>query len=80
LKQLTKQWQATSCTPLKIIIIIDFTSQKKTKIIHTNLYLEEWARFIRKAELYRFIENTLKIDNNGRNFNVVEKKNEFCNK
>jgi hypothetical protein len=41
---------------------------------------KKWARFIRKAELYRFIENTFKIDNNGRNFNVVEKKNEFCNK
>ncbi|CAH1372157.1 unnamed protein product [Tenebrio molitor] len=40
---------------------------------------QKWARFIRKINLYKFIENTLKIDNNGRNLNIVEKGNNFCN-
>jgi hypothetical protein len=34
---------------------------------------QKWARFIRKDKLCKFIENTLKIDYNGRNFNIVEK-------
>jgi hypothetical protein len=41
---------------------------------------KKWARFIRKVKLYKFIKNTLKIENNGRNFNIVEKGNKFCNK
>jgi hypothetical protein len=34
---------------------------------------QKWARFISKVKLCKFIENTLKIDYNGRNFNIVEK-------
>jgi hypothetical protein len=34
---------------------------------------QKWARFIRKNKFCKFIENTLKIDYNGRNFNIVEK-------
>jgi hypothetical protein len=33
---------------------------------------QNWARFIRNVKLCKFIENTLKIDYNGRNFNIVE--------
>jgi hypothetical protein len=33
---------------------------------------QKWAHFIRKVKLYNFIENTLKIDHNGRNFNIIE--------
>jgi hypothetical protein len=40
--------------------------------------LKKWACFIRKVKFYTFIENTLKIDNNGRNFNIVEKGNNFA--
>jgi hypothetical protein len=38
---------------------------------------QNWARFIRNVKLCKFIENTLKIDN-GRNFNIVEKGNNFA--
>jgi hypothetical protein len=34
---------------------------------------QNWARFIRNVKLCKFIENTLKIDYSGRNFNIVEK-------
>jgi hypothetical protein len=43
------------------------------------LYCQKWASFIRNVKLYKFIENTLKIYNNGRNFNIVEKGNKSCN-
>jgi hypothetical protein len=33
------------------------------------------ARFIRKIKLCKFIKNTLKIENHGRNFTIVEKGN-----
>jgi hypothetical protein len=39
---------------------------------------QKWARFIKKVQLCQFIENTLKIDYNGRNFNIVQKGNYFC--
>jgi hypothetical protein len=39
---------------------------------------QKWAHFIRKVKLYKFIENTLKIDYSGRNFGIVEKVNNFC--
>jgi hypothetical protein len=39
---------------------------------------QKWAHFIRKFKLYKFIENTLKIDYNGRNFNIVEKGKKNC--
>jgi hypothetical protein len=39
---------------------------------------QNWARFIRNVKLCKFIENTLKIDYNGRNFNIVEKGTIFA--
>jgi hypothetical protein len=39
---------------------------------------QKWARFIRNVKLCKFIENTLKIDYNGRNFNIVEKGKNFA--
>jgi hypothetical protein len=39
---------------------------------------QNWARFIRNVKLWKFIENTLKIDYSGRNFNIVEKRKNFC--
>jgi hypothetical protein len=34
---------------------------------------QNWARFIRNVKLRKLIENALKIDYSGRNFNIVEK-------
>jgi hypothetical protein len=36
---------------------------------------QKWARFIKKVKLCKFIEYTLKINYNGRNFNNIEKGN-----
>jgi hypothetical protein len=33
---------------------------------------QKWVPFIRKVRVCKFIENTLKIDHNGRNFNIIE--------
>jgi hypothetical protein len=32
---------------------------------------QNWARVIRNVKLCKFIENTVKIDHSGRNFNIV---------
>jgi hypothetical protein len=39
---------------------------------------QKWPRFIKKVKLCKFIENTLKIDYHGRNFNIVGKGYNFC--
>jgi hypothetical protein len=36
------------------------------------------VRFIRNVKLWKFIENTLKIDYSGRNFNIVEKEKKIA--
>jgi hypothetical protein len=51
-----------------------------SNILYILKICQKWAHFIRIVKLYKFIENTLKIDNNGRNFNIVKKGYKCCNK